>query len=43
MTHLVGADVTKTTSKQPKVNVKVSFSVYETKGLNCDSEPGTYN
>lgn len=40
MTHSVGSDLTKTASKQPKVNVKVAYSVFETKGHNCQSEQG---
>jgi hypothetical protein len=41
MTHsgAVGTDLTK--AKQPKVNIKVSYSAYETKGQNCLGEQGT--
>jgi hypothetical protein len=35
-----GPDASKATAKQPKVTVKVSYSVFETKGQNCLSEQG---
>ena len=42
MTSISGSDLNKSTSKQPKVNIKVSYSVFETKGKTCIGDQGKH-